>query len=159
MTERYGDPETRRKGETEKRRSRCVPASPLPRLTSEKRGFTLLEVLIAVAILGIAVAVVLQLFSANLRALSASEDYVAASAKAEAEMREILDDDNLTAKSLSETTDDGYRVDVSVSETLQERTANLQVTLMEISLTVFWTKGIKERSLTLRTIKAVQKQL
>ena len=122
-------------------------------------GFTLLEVLIAVAILGIAVAVVLQLFSANLRALSASEDYVAASAKAEAKMREILDDDNLTAKSLSEATDDGYRIDVSVSETLQERTANLQVTLMDISLTVFWTKGIKERSLTLRTIKAVQKQL
>jgi len=61
--------------------------------------------------------------------------------------------------SLSEATDDGYRVDLSVSETLQERTANLQITLMDISLTVFWTKGIKERSLTLRTIKAVQKQL
>jgi type II secretion system protein I len=122
-------------------------------------GFTLLEVLVAVAILGIAVAIVLQLFSANLRALSASEDYVAAAAKAGSKMREILNDDKLTAKSLSETTNDGYRIDVSVSETLQERTANLQVALMDISLTVFWTKGMKEKSLTLRTMKAVRRQL
>jgi general secretion pathway protein I len=128
-------------------------------ILNSRRGFTLLEVLIAVAILGVAVSIVLQLFSANLRALSASEDYVAAAARAEAKMRWVLDDSALTAKSLSETTDDGYRIDVSVTETLKDRTENLQTALMEVSLTIRWTRGSKEKSLTLKTMKAVQKQV
>lgn len=123
------------------------------------RGFTLLEVLIAIAILGIAVSIVLQLFSTDLRALSASSDYVAAAARAEAKMRWVLDDNALTEKSLSETTNDGYRIDVSVTETMKDRTENLQIALMEVSLTIHWTSGSKEKSLTMKTMKAVQKQV
>jgi prepilin-type N-terminal cleavage/methylation domain-containing protein len=121
------------------------------------RGFTLLEVLVATAILGIAVAVVLQLFSANLRALSLSEDYVSATKRAEAKMREILDNATLAETSFSETTGDGYRIDVSVTSAIEERTENLPVKLLEISLTVHWTKGLKERSLSLKTMKLVKK--
>jgi prepilin-type N-terminal cleavage/methylation domain-containing protein len=123
------------------------------------RGFTLLEVLVATAILGIAVAVVLQLFSANLRALAASEDYVSATKRAEAKMREILDDPSLTETSLSETTGDGYRIDVSITDALPERTETLPVKLLEISLTVHWSKGLKERSLSLKTMKVVKKEV
>jgi len=126
--------------------------------TRHPRGFTLLEVLVATAILGIAVAVILQLFSANLRALRLSEDYVSATKRAEAKMREILDDAALTETSFSETTTDGFRTDVSVTDTLQERTENLPVKLLEVSLTVHWTEGIRERSLTVRTLKAVKKE-
>ncbi|GAB4420300.1 MAG: hypothetical protein OHK0032_16020 [Thermodesulfovibrionales bacterium] len=125
----------------------------------KRGGFTLLEVLVALAILGIAITVVLQLFSANLRAVSTSEDYVSAAMKAEAKMREILDDEKLTERSWSETTDDGYRIDVSVSDTSKERTENLLVRLLEIDLTLRWIKGTKERSLTLRTVKVVNKQI
>ena len=125
----------------------------------DPHGFTLLEVLVAIAILGIAVTVVLQLFSANLRAISVSGDYVSAVTKAEAKMREILSDDKLSDKSLSETTDDGHRIDVSITDALKDRTENLQVRLLEINLTVHWTRGTKERSLTLRTLKVVEKQI
>ena len=121
-------------------------------------GFTLLEVLVATAILGIAVAVVLQLFSANLRALAMSEDYVSATKRAEAKMLEILDDTALAETTFSETTGDGYRIDVSVTNALEERTENIPVKLLEISLTVHWTKGTKERSLNLKTMKAVKKE-
>jgi prepilin-type N-terminal cleavage/methylation domain-containing protein len=121
-------------------------------------GFTLLEVIVAIAILGIAVSVVLQLFSADLRALSTSGDYTAAATRAEAEMRNILDDNNLQEASFSETTPDGYRIDVSVAQALKERTQNLQVKLLRIDLTVHWTKGMKEKSLTLSTMKLVNKQ-
>jgi prepilin-type N-terminal cleavage/methylation domain-containing protein len=131
--------------------------NPLIRIHSP-RGFTLLEVLVATAILGIAVAVVLQLFSANLRALALSEDYVSATKRAEAKMREILDDAALTETSFSETTTDGMRTDVSVTDALPERTETLPVKLLEVSLTVHWTKGTKERSLTIRTMKAVKKE-
>jgi prepilin-type N-terminal cleavage/methylation domain-containing protein len=124
-----------------------------------RKGFTLLEVLVAIAILSIAVTVILQLFSANLKAISVSGDYVSAATKAQVKMREILDEENLKAQALSEVTDEGYRIDTSVAETLQERTENLQVRMFEIVVTVHWVKGIKERSLTLRTLKAVQKEV
>lgn len=122
-------------------------------------GFTLLEVLVALSILGIALTIILQLFSANLRALSASEDYVSAVTKAEAKMREVLDDKDLSEKSWSEITDDGYRMDVSINETLKDRTDNLQVRVLEVALTVYWTRNTKNKSLTLRTMKVVNKQV
>jgi prepilin-type N-terminal cleavage/methylation domain-containing protein len=122
-------------------------------------GFTLLEVLVATVILAIAVAVILQLFSANLRAISLSGDYVSAATKAESRMREILDDDKLSEKSFSEVTDDGYRIDVSITDTLKDRTENLQVKLLQIDLTLRWVKGSKEKSLTLRTMKIMKKEV
>ena len=123
-----------------------------------RNGFTLLEVIVAIAILGIAVSVVLQLFSANLRAISTSADYVAAASRAEAEMRNVLDDKNLQEASFSETTPEGYRLDVSVSEAMKERTENLQMKMLQIDLTVHWMNGSRERSLTLNTMKLVSKQ-
>ncbi len=123
------------------------------------RGFTLLEVLVATAVLGIAIAVVLQLFSANLRALAASEDYVSATKRAEAKMHEILDDQTLSETTMSETTGDGYRIDVAITNVMEERTETLPVKLLEISMTVSWRKGLKERSLNLKTMKVVRKEL
>jgi len=153
----------RRFGDTEIRRCYFFPVSPFPRfpvsLGSQKEGFTLLEVLLALAILGVAITIILQLFSANLRALSASEDYVSAVTKAEAKMREILDNDNLSEKSWSETTDEGYRFDTSITEALKDRTENLHVRLLEVDLTIYWTKGAKNKSLTLKTMKVVNKQI
>jgi type II secretion system protein I len=124
-----------------------------------RAGFTLLEVLVATALLGIAVAVILQLFSSNLRALSVSEDFVHASIKAEAKMREVLDNDKPSETSFSETTDDGYRMDVLIKDTLKERTENIDIKLFQIDVTVRWIKGTKERSFTLRSLKAIKKQI
>lgn len=126
---------------------------------SRRNGFTLLEVLVAMAILGIAITVVLQLFSADLRAISVSGDYVSAVTKAEAKMREILSDDGLSEESWGETTEDGYRIDVSISDALKERTDSLQVRILEIDLTVHWMRGTKEKSLTLKTMKVVNKEI
>jgi prepilin-type N-terminal cleavage/methylation domain-containing protein len=128
-------------------------------LCISRRGFTLLEVLVAVSIMGIAIAVILQLFSANLRNISDSSDYVAAATRAEIKMRKVLDNKGLMEKSYSETTDDGYRTDIAITETLKERTENLQVRLFEIALTVRWTKGTKEKSMTLRSMKVVRKEI
>jgi type II secretion system protein I len=125
-----------------------------------RKGFTLLEVLVATAILGMAIAVILQLFSANIRAIALSRDYVYASIKAETRMKEILNsDEKILEKSYSETANDGYRVDVSITEVLKERTETLQVKLLEIDLTIRWLKGSKERSLTLSTMKVVKKEV
>jgi prepilin-type N-terminal cleavage/methylation domain-containing protein len=122
-------------------------------------GFTLLEILVALALLGIALLVIVQLFSADLRGISVSEDYVVAVAKAESRIRELLDDDKLSEKDWSEFADDGYRIDASVKESLKERSENLQVKLLDIAVTVYWTKGMRERSMSLRTMKMINKVL
>lgn len=124
-----------------------------------QEGFTLLEILVALAILGIAIAVVLQLFSANLRAISASEDYVAAVTKAESKMREVLDDEKLEEKTWKEVTEDGYSVEVTISRALEERTEKLQMRLLEVNLILRWSMGLKEKSLNLKTLKVVNKQV
>jgi prepilin-type N-terminal cleavage/methylation domain-containing protein len=122
-------------------------------------GFTLLEVLIAMAVLSIALVAVFELFSSGLRGLAASVDYVEAVVKAEAKMRQILDDDDMTEKSWQETSDDGYRFDATIKKTDEDRTDKLPVELLDISLTVSWTRGIKERTLKLKTLKLVNKKV
>lgn len=128
-------------------------------LLNGNKGFTLLEVLVALAILGIAITVIIQLFSANLRALSASEDYVSASLQGAAKMRALLDDQDLDERVWTEISPEGYRFDISVKEGLTDRTEILPVKLLDIALTIQWTKGNRARSMTFQTLKLVKKEI
>ena len=125
---------------------------------SAEQGFTLLEVLVGLAIMGIAVVVLFQIFSANLRAIGASEDYVSAAVKAEGRMREILDSDKLAESAWSEVTTEGYRLDIIIAETLNQRTELLPVRLLDVALTIHWKRGVKDKSMTLRTVKMMGRQ-
>jgi general secretion pathway protein I len=118
-------------------------------------GFTLLEVLVALAILGMAVTIVFQLFSANLRTLARSEGYVSAVVRAQERMQQVLDDTKLAEGSWSEKTSEGYQIDVSVTEALSERTQALPVRLLEVALTIRWQSYTREKSMTFRTLKMV----
>lgn len=125
---------------------------------NREKGFTLLEILVALAVLAIAVTVVIQLFSANLKAIYSSEDYINATIKADSKLKEVLSDDNLSERSWSEITDDGYTIYGDVYKTLKERTEDLNLDLLEIDLTVRWMVGSREKSITLRTMKVVSKK-
>ena len=124
-------------------------------------GFTLLEILVSLVLLSVALIVVFQLFSANTKALALSGDYVAATVKAESKMREVLDiaDEDIEEGSKTERTDDGYTIDINIAETLEKRTEELPIQLMEVSVTVHWKKFMKEKSLTLRTVKLVTRKV
>jgi prepilin-type N-terminal cleavage/methylation domain-containing protein len=128
-------------------------------LSLRSGGFTLLEVLVALALLSVALVVILQLFSANLRGIAASEDFAKAMMKAESVMREILDDEDIAEKTWSETTADGYRIDAAITAAENGRTENLPLRLFQVNLTLHWTDGIKERAVTLKTMKAVTKKI
>jgi len=121
------------------------------------QGFTLLEILVALAVVSIAVTIVLQLFSANLRTVYRAQTMTAAAVRAEDRMREILSAPALVEKSWSEASEAGYRWDVSVTEVLKERTDNLPFRLMEIILTIRWSEGQKEKSFTLKSQKMTDK--
>ncbi|MCX7912957.1 MAG: prepilin-type N-terminal cleavage/methylation domain-containing protein [Thermodesulfovibrionales bacterium] len=123
------------------------------------KGYTLIEILVALSILGIAITVILQLFSANLRAISRSEDYVHALIKADIRMRELLQSEDLQEKIWSETTDSGHRVDVVITEILKEKTETLQFSLMEIHLTISWRENLKSKSYSFKTLKTVAKKI
>ena len=113
----------------------------------------------ALAVLGIAVTVVFQLFSANLQALAASENYVEVSLRAATRMRELLDDRELTEKAWSEISPEGYRLEIEVKEVLADRTDLLPVRLLEVALTVRWNRGNRERSLNFQALKLMEKEL
>jgi general secretion pathway protein I len=124
-----------------------------------RSGFTLLEVLVALSVLAVAVTVILQLFSINLRSIFLSEVYVKGTMEAESKMREIQDRKDLPESTWQETAENGHRFEVSVAEALADRTENLQVRLVEIRVTVYWTEGGKERSSTVKTLKMVEKKV
>jgi len=123
----------------------------------DTKGFTLLEILVSLAIMAIAMTLVLQLFSANLRAVVRSGDLISATVRGDSRIREILAEPSLTEIAWSEATEDGYRMDISVSEAMKERTDNLPVKMMEVALTVRWFEGVKEKSLTLKTMKTAER--
>ncbi len=124
---------------------------------SEPRGFTLLEVLVALAIMAIATTLVIQLFSADLRAIARSGDVTSAAVRGDSRIREIIAEPSLEEKTWTEEADDGYRMDIAVSEVMKPRTGNLPVKLMEIDLTIRWLEGMKEKSLRLNTMKMIDK--
>lgn len=124
-----------------------------------KRGFTLLEVLVATALAGMALAVIFQLFSSNLRALTASDGYIAAAAKTDERMRTILSGDDLSERTWTEMTEEGYRLDCSVSPVLKERTDALPAELYEVVVTLHWKSGSGEKAITLRNMKAAARTL
>jgi general secretion pathway protein I len=122
-------------------------------------GFTLLEILVALSVLAIALVVVMQVFSANLRNLSASERYVHAMTRAESIMREIVESEPFKEAVLSGTTDDGFRYSTTVIPVLEDRLQPLTSDLLHIVLTVVWSDGRRERTVTLETYKMVERTL
>ncbi len=126
-------------------------------IINKDKGFTLLEILVATSILAIAIVVVLQLFSSNLRSITASEDYVYAAMKADAKMKEVLAEKEIKERSMTEITDDGYNINVNITEEKKEGRDLLNVKLLRIDVIVQWKKGRKEKSLSLSTLKLVKK--
>ncbi len=127
-------------------------------LIQDRAGFTLLEVLVALSILGIALTVILQVFSADLRNIKKAADYDEAAAKAAVRLRSIVEYEVPDKPaSWTENTQDGYTMTVSVDDYLQDRTENLRVKMLQIELTIQWPDGKKSKSLTLRTLKTVDR--
>jgi type II secretion system protein I len=123
------------------------------------KGFTLLEILVALAILATAVTIIFQLFSSSLRNIGVSEDVVLATVRAEAKMREVLSNAELTENSWTEATNDGYTFAVNITETLQEKTSSLPVQVLQVDLAITWMKNSKARTLHLKTFKTVNRQV
>ncbi|MBP7527568.1 MAG: prepilin-type N-terminal cleavage/methylation domain-containing protein [Syntrophorhabdaceae bacterium] len=125
---------------------------------SSSTGFTLLEILVAFVILSMVVTVILQLFSANLKTLWMSDDYLTATVLADIRMREMLEGAQVKEGTSSETKE-GYVMDITITETLKDRTKDLSWKVFEVVMDVSWQKGTKKRSFSLKTCKTVKREV
>ena len=116
-----------------------------------------MEIMVALAVMGFAVVYLVQLFSSNLRMIGTSQDYMTALTQAEAMMREIVESEKIEEKSWNEQTDRGFQIEVSVAEAQKERTENLPIKLLQIEMNLSWEKALRKKSLTLRTLKVVNR--
>jgi len=127
----------------------------------DRNGFTLIEVVIAVAILGIGLTVIMELFSGGLRLARVSEEYTKAMNFASLKMEEIATQKTIEEGQAEGEFDKTFRWQVGVEKvdilpgdkgTEFKPPANLY----HIRLLVLWKSGSKERSASLETYKTVK---
>lgn len=113
----------------------------------------------ALSLLGLAVTVVLQLFSADLKALSASEAYVTCILEAQSKMRELLDDPELTEGNQNGLTRNGYPYEVTVSEAEKERSDLLPMKLLAVEIKVYGKDRLRGKVVSLKTYRLREKKV
>lgn len=128
-------------------------------------GFTLLEILLAVAILGIALTVIMQQFSAGLRIGRVSKTYTIATIYAKQKLEELQVEEEMRESEESGSFEDGYYFRVSimpyeeyVEEGDEELFEYLPLEMYRLESVVWWQEGEKEKSVTLATLKTVKKK-
>jgi general secretion pathway protein I len=125
-----------------------------------KNGFTLMEVLVALAILGIGLTIIQELFSGGLRSARISEEYTKAVWYGKAKMEEML-----TTKNLAEgVTEDAFDSQFSwKSEVIKANPsvgqegnveASLPVNLYKIMVKVTWRSGLGQRNVEMESLRA-----
>jgi general secretion pathway protein I len=119
----------------------------------------LLEIIVALALIATAVVVAIQLFSANLRAIHASDGYVRAAANAESVMRAILTDEDFPAGAATAGTLDVYRYESTVTKIEDEKYNNIIAELYRVDVVVRWRDGERDKTMTLSTMKLVEKKI
>jgi general secretion pathway protein I len=121
-------------------------------------GFTLIEIVVALAILGIGLTVIIELFSGGLRLGRTSEEYTRAMGYARMKMEEII-----SKRNIEEGSDEGdfdktfrWQVDIKKIDLFPlDKNPDLKppVDLFQVKVNILWKSGSKERSTILETYK------
>jgi general secretion pathway protein I len=126
--------------------------------SSTTLGFTLIETVIALAILGIALTVILELFSGGLRLARTSEEYTKAMNFARMKLEEIISQQKIEEGTDEGEYDDTYRWQVSTKKINLlpvEKDSDFKppVELFQVKVDILWKSGSKERSATIESYK------
>jgi len=133
------------------------------RRSVRRQGFTLIEVVIALAILGMGLTVIIELFSGGLRLGRASAEYTRAVNYARMKMEEIAMKPNI-----QEGTEEGefdpiysWQVGIKKMDLLslgKDRTLTPPVELFQVKVNVLWKSGSKERSALFETYRTEKRK-
>ncbi len=124
-------------------------------------GFTLLEVVVGLALLGLGLAAVMQIFSGGLKNIYRIEMAHQAMSHAEYVMNEILTDEEIRGPThLSDTLDENFHYVAEVSDwqevsDLGIETAESPLRLLSIDLKVYFTNNRFGKYYQLRCLKAI----
>ena len=123
-------------------------------------GFTLIEIMVAMAIVAIGITVVIEVFAGGLRLAGKSQEY----SRAAFYGRQLLEEVCLKQE-IAEGSEQGvfegdftWQYDIRPHEVLLEEgdeKRNFSLKTYTIAVTVFWAGGSKQKKLTLETRKAV----
>ncbi len=128
-----------------------------------KQGFTLIEVVVAIAILGIALTVIIELFAGGLRLARTSKEYTKAVNYASTKMGEIDSqktfEEGVTEGEFDETFH--WRVTtnkVNILAVERPWEVKVPIQLFKIKVDVLWKSGSKERSTSTETYRTMKVQ-
>jgi len=126
---------------------------------SRQRGFTLVELLVALTLLAVVGGSLLQLFHSGLRAARLADDQAHAVLLARSILTELQAYPALQPGALSGDFDDGYRWEAILAQhsdvgATEASTDSLQ--LLELVLTISWGEAGEARDFTLRSLLLTQ---
>ncbi|MGD0917588.1 MAG: prepilin-type N-terminal cleavage/methylation domain-containing protein [Thermodesulfobacteriota bacterium] len=126
-------------------------------------GFTLIEVVVALAILGVGLTVIIELFSGGLRLGRASVEYTKAVNFARMKMEEISMKPNIREETEEGKFDPTYRWQVEIKKmdllsAQKGRDLNLPAELFQVKVNVLWKSGSKERSAIFETYRTEKRK-
>lgn len=123
-------------------------------------GFTLIEVVVAMAILGVGLVVIIELFSGGLRLGKTSEEYSKAIQYARLKMEEVLENTSLAEGEEEGQFDNDYRWAVAVKKVdlLPQKDADYRppIDFYQVRVNVFWRSGLRERSTGVETYRTLR---
>lgn len=124
-------------------------------------GFTLIEVVIALAILGVGLTVIIELFSGGLRLGKVSEEYIKAMNYASMKMEEMEGKEDVDEGIEEGAFEDHYRWQTKVKKVdllpvEMETDFKPPVELLQIKVNILWKSGTKERSTGIESYKTVK---
>ena len=130
------------------------------------KGFTLIEVIVSLVIMGISIVTILQLFSGGLRSIKVSDDYLRAAILAQNKMNELESKFNIfiNQEGVFEQ-DDNYHWALSVEnydlaglhpqfENLKDENTGKSIFVDKVKLKVFWNSEHGQREMELVTLKS-----
>lgn len=127
------------------------------------KGFTLIEVVITVAILGFGLILIIELFSGGLKMAKLSEEYTRAINYARLKMEQLRLNPPIEEATEEGSFDRNYRwriiykeVSMISKEVSQDFKAPAKI--FKIDLTIFWKSGFRERSIGFETYKTVNEK-
>ena len=124
------------------------------------KGFTLIEILVAISILSISLVVILQLFSGGLKSSRLSDKYTKGIFHAREKMEEIL----LGTEFAQEVSEGEFvdlyrwRSEIVPVEQSEEEASKLPFNTYNIKVDIFWDEGDKEKQFSISTMKVVEKK-
>ena len=124
-----------------------------------RRGFTLIETLVAMMVLAISFVVIMQLFSGGLTSSRIAGDYLYGMFHAQEKIDEFLLSETPEPGVYEGDFDDGYawRAEVTVLESDDPETDKIPLVPVEVAVAVRWPHGVGEKTFSLRSMMLAER--